>query len=74
MKMIDARLGTRLAFEALIKLGVRVLKAERKFNGKFRIQQRRTTSCPKFFYEEPLPPHNTVFVVSDEEMDSVFDF
>jgi len=29
---------------------------------------------PRFFYEEPLPPHNTVFVISDQEIDSVFDF
>ncbi len=73
MKMINARLGTRLAFEALIELGVRVLKAEREFNGKVGFSE-KDDRLPKFFYEEPLPPHNTVFVVSDEEMDSVFDF
>jgi hypothetical protein len=28
----------------------------------------------KFFYEEPLPPHNKVFVVSDDDLDSIFDF
>jgi len=28
----------------------------------------------KFFYEEPLPPHNKVVLISDEEMDSTFDF
>jgi len=26
------------------------------------------------FYEEPLPPHNKVVVISDEEMDQTFDF
>jgi len=26
----------------------------------------------EFFYKEPLPPHNTVAVVSDEDMDSTF--
>jgi len=73
LKMINARLGTRLAFEELIELGIRVLKAEREFNRKvgFTAEDNR---LPKFFYEEPLPPHNTVFVVSNEEMDSVFDF
>ena len=73
MKMINARLGSEFNFEDLVELGIRVLKAERDFNRKvgFTPQDDR---LPKFFYEEPLPPHNTVFVVSDEEMDSVFDF
>jgi len=26
------------------------------------------------FYEEPLPSHNKVVVISDEEMDKTFDF
>jgi aldehyde:ferredoxin oxidoreductase len=73
LKMINARLGTDISFEDLIRTGIRVLKAEREFNRKagFTPQDDR---LPKFFYEEPLPPHNTVFVVSDEEMDSVFNF
>ena len=25
----------------------------------------------RFFYEEPLPPHNKVFLISDEDLDSV---
>ena len=29
---------------------------------------------PKFFYEDELPPHDVVFTVSDEDLDSVFDF
>ena len=33
-----------------------------------------TTGCPQFFYEDKLPPHNVVFTVSDEDLDSVFDF
>jgi aldehyde:ferredoxin oxidoreductase len=73
LKMINARLGTRLAFEELIELGIRVLNAEREFNRKVGFSE-KDNRLPKFFYEEPLPPHNTVFVVSDEEMDSVFDF
>jgi aldehyde:ferredoxin oxidoreductase len=50
-----------------------VLKAECEFNAKVGFSE-KDNRLPKFFYEEPLPPHNTVFVVSDEEMDSVFDF
>ena len=71
--MINARLGSEMSSEDLIDLGMRVLKAEREFNRKagFTPQDDR---LPKFFYEEPLPPHNTVFVVSDDDMDSVFNF
>jgi hypothetical protein len=29
---------------------------------------------PKMFYQEPLPPHNKVVVISDEEMDTTFNF
>jgi len=73
LKMINARLGSEMSSEDLIKLGIRVLKAEREFNRKAGFTA-RDDRLPKFFYEEPLPPHNTVFVVSDDDMDSVFNF
>ena len=73
LKMINARMETELSFEDLVNMGIRVLKAEREFNRKAGFT-RQDDRLPKFFYEEPLPPHNTVFVVSDDEMDSVFDF
>jgi aldehyde:ferredoxin oxidoreductase len=73
MNMINAKLDCQLSFEDLVALGRQVLKAERDFNRRagFKPQDDR---LPEFFYKEPLPPHNTVFVVSDAEMDSVFDF
>ena len=54
-------------------MGLKVLKAEREFNRKagFGNQDDR---LPKMFYEEPLPPHNKVVVIGDEEMDATFDF
>jgi aldehyde:ferredoxin oxidoreductase len=73
-KVISAKLGTQLGPDDFPHaLGIRVLKAEREFNRKagFTDQDDR---LPRFFCEEPLPPHNTVFVISDEELDSVFDF
>ncbi len=48
-------------------------KAEREFNRKAGFTN-EDDRLAKFFYEEPLPPHNTVVVISDEEMDSTFDF
>jgi aldehyde:ferredoxin oxidoreductase len=73
LKMINAKLNTQLTFEDLIELGVRVLKAERDFNHRAGFGA-KDDRLPKFFYEEPLPPHNSVFVVSDEDMDKVFEF
>jgi aldehyde:ferredoxin oxidoreductase len=73
LKMINARMQTELSFEDLVNMGIRVLQAEREFNRKAGFT-RQDDRLPKFFYEEPLPPHNTVFLVSDDEMDSVFDF
>jgi aldehyde:ferredoxin oxidoreductase len=73
-KVIGAKVGTQLGPDEFPQaLGVRVLKAEREFNRKagFTKQDDR---LPRFFYEEPLPPHNTVFVISDKELDGTFDF
>jgi aldehyde:ferredoxin oxidoreductase len=54
-------------------MGIRVLKAEKEFNRKagFTSEDDR---LPSFYYTEPLPPHDTVFVISDAEMDTTFDF
>jgi aldehyde:ferredoxin oxidoreductase len=73
-KVIEAKLGTQLGPDDFPgAMGVRVLKAEREFNRRagFTKQDDR---LPRFFYEEPLSPHNTVFVISDEEIDSTLDF
>jgi aldehyde:ferredoxin oxidoreductase len=73
-KVISAKSGKQLGPDDFpVAMGIRVLKAEREFNRKagFTKQDDR---LPKFFYQEPLPPHNTVFVISDEGLDSTFDF
>ena len=73
LKAINAKFGIQLGPEDVPALGLRVLNAEREFNKRagFTNQDDR---LPKFFYEEPLPPHNTVFTISDEELDRTFDF
>ena len=69
--MINAKFGTRLTAADKRALGIRVLKAELEFNRKAGLTK-ADDRLARFFYEEPLPPHNTVVVVSDEEMDSTF--
>ena len=73
LKVLNAKLGTRLGPEIIPEMGIRVLKAEKDFNRRagFTNQDDR---LPEYFYKEPLPPHNTVVMITDEEMDSTFDF
>jgi len=73
LRAINARLGTQFGPDDITAMGIRVLKAEREFNKKAGFTN-EDDRLPRFFYEEPLPPHNTVFVISDEEIDSTFDF
>ena len=71
--MINAKLGTQLGAKDQRALGIRVLQAECEFNRRAGLTS-RDDRLAKFFYEEPLPPHNTVVVVSDEEMDRTLKF
>jgi aldehyde:ferredoxin oxidoreductase len=71
LNVINAKFGTQLGPADIPALGIRVLKAERDFNKRagFKAEDDR---LPKFYYEEPLPPHNSIFLISDQELDSVF--
>lgn len=71
LKAMNARFGTTLGPEAIPAMGMRVLTAEREFNRKAGFTD-KDDRLPRFFYEEPLPPHNTVFLVKDEDLDRTF--
>ena len=73
LPFVARRQRGQLTADGVGGLGVRVLQAEKEFNRKagFTKQDDR---LPRFFYEEPLPPHNTVFDLSDEELDSTLEF
>jgi len=72
-RMVAAKSGKPFSEEDWINIGKQVLQVEVEFNRKagFTKEQDR---LPKMFYEEPLPPHNKVVVISDKEMDTVFNF
>jgi aldehyde:ferredoxin oxidoreductase len=72
-KMVAAKSGKSFGEDDWTELGTRILKAEREFNRNAGFTN-KDDRLPKMFYEEPLPPHNKVVVVSDEEMDKTFDF
>jgi len=71
--MVAAKSGKPFSEEDWTALGTRILKKEREFNRNAGFTN-KDDRLPKMFYEEPLPPHNKVVIISDEEMDKTFDF
>jgi aldehyde:ferredoxin oxidoreductase len=72
-KMVAAKSGKAFGTDDWTDLGIHILKAERRFNRRAGFTN-KDDRLPEMFYKEPLPPHNTVVVISDEEMDTTFDF
>jgi aldehyde:ferredoxin oxidoreductase len=72
-KMVAAKGGKAFGTDDWTDLGIHILKAERRFNRRAGFTN-KDDRLPEMFYKEPLPPHNTVVVISDEEMDTTFDF
>lgn len=72
-KMFSAKSGHAFGEDDWYALGVRVLKVEREFNRKAGFTN-ADDRLPSMFYEEPLSPHNKVVLISDEEMNTTFNF
>lgn len=71
--LINARFGIGLTGDDVVNLGKAILKTEKGFNeaaGFTRADDR----LPEFFAIEPLPPHNVVWDMPDEQIDSFWDF
>ena len=73
VKVMSAKFGVALGPDDVPAMGIRVLQAEREFNRKAGFTN-EDDRLARFFYEEPLPPHNKVVMITDEMMDSTFDF
>lgn len=67
----NAMFGTQWTPADVPKLGAEILKKERAFNEAAGIGK-PADRVPEFMRYEPLPPHNQVFDVTDEALDSVF--
>ncbi len=70
-QMITALTGTRVRPEDVPAAAWEALKRERRFNRAAGLG-RASDRLPGFMKKEPLPPVNTVFDVTDEELDRVF--
>ena len=71
-RLLSARYGWQdLSDKILRELGKETIKMEREFNRRagFTVKDDR---LPEWMTKEPLPPHNTVFDVPEETLDSIF--
>jgi aldehyde:ferredoxin oxidoreductase len=69
--LVNAKLGTDFSPEDLQKSWKRLLGIEREFNRKAGFTK-SDDRLPEFFFKEPLPPHNKVVLISDEDIDRTF--
>jgi aldehyde:ferredoxin oxidoreductase len=53
-------------------LGKETIKMEREFNRRAGFTK-EDDRLPRWMTEQPLPPHNTVFDVSEDVLDHIFD-
>ncbi|MFT5700456.1 MAG: aldehyde:ferredoxin oxidoreductase [Desulforhopalus sp.] len=71
--MMSAKQGRPFTGDDWAALGTRVIKAELQFNKKAGLTN-IDDRLPPMYYNEPLPPYNVVVKISDEQMDSTFEF
>jgi aldehyde:ferredoxin oxidoreductase len=71
--MINAFYGMSLTADDVTELGKKILRMERDFNARAGFTA-KDDRLPEFFKKEPFPPHDVTFGVSDEELDSVYNF
>lgn len=72
-EMVNAQYDLNLGPDDVAALGEATLKTERDFNKRagFTAEDDR---LPRFFETEAVPPHNAVFDISHQELDTVFNF
>ena len=71
--MINAFHGLNLTADDVTELGKKILRMERRFNEQAGFTA-KDDRLPEFFNKEPFPPHDVTFGVTDEELDSVYNF
>jgi aldehyde:ferredoxin oxidoreductase len=72
-EMVQAHTGDTWDTAELMQLGREVLTMERMYNDRAGFTN-KDDRLPEFFYKEPLPPHDVVFTVTDEDLDTLYDF
>lgn len=71
--LLNARYGWGVGSDILQVLGRETISLEREFNARAGFTK-ADDRLPEWMRREPLPPHNSVFDVPDEDLDSIFDW
>ena len=71
--LLNARYGWQVDADILKKLGREALSLEREFNHRAGFTS-ADDRLPEWMTKEPLPPHNAIFDVPEEDLDGVFDW
>ena len=69
---LKGRYGWNVTYEDVQKIGIDVLETEREFNRRAGVSE-EFYDIPEFMREEPLPPRNSVFDISMEEMQQIWE-
>ncbi|MBM4306538.1 MAG: aldehyde ferredoxin oxidoreductase [Deltaproteobacteria bacterium] len=69
---LKGRYGWKVTYEDVQKIGIDALETEREFNRRAGVSE-EFFDLPDFMREEPLPPRNSVFDISMEEMQQVWE-
>jgi aldehyde:ferredoxin oxidoreductase len=73
LDLLGSFYGIEMTGDDVVALGKKVLSAERDFNARAGFTKHHDR-LPRFFYTDPIAPHNQVFSVPDEEMDTLFNW
>jgi len=71
-QLLNGRYGWNWEYQDVQRMGIDCLTAEREFGEAAGIGE-TDNDVPEFMRSEPLPPHNTVFDLSREEMSKIWD-
>ncbi|MBA4380873.1 MAG: aldehyde ferredoxin oxidoreductase, partial [Anaerolinea sp.] len=71
--LLNARYGWNVGADILQALGKETLKLEREFNRRAGFTA-KDDRLPEWMRREPLPPHNAVFDVPEEDLDKIFEW
>ena len=72
IEAVNGMLGTKYTGDDVLRIGNEILRLERDFNMRAGIGK-EADRMPEFMTYEKLPPHNQVWDVTDEELDSFWD-
>jgi aldehyde:ferredoxin oxidoreductase len=71
--LLNSHYGWQVSTDILQVLGWHTLSLEREFNRRAGFTQAHGR-LPEYMTSEPLPPHDTIFDVPDDDLDGVFDW